>query len=181
MGSTRPFEGARLVIAILSAADDTEVLDRAKPLLSALEGRFGEADFLVGGIPFAWTNYYAGELGASVARGFVSFPGLVDPSALASIKLWTNGVEERFAREGSRRFNLDPGLLSLGGFVLATTKGRSHRIALSEGIYAELTLMYEGGAYRPLPWTYPDWRSAEYGAVLAEIRSRLRLALRNRK
>lgn len=200
MGSIRPFAGSRLVVAVLSAAGDVEVLDRSGPLLGALEGRFGAADYARLGMPFAWTTYYAGELGASIARSFFSFPRLVDPASLASVKSWTNELEERFAgpgvqdgqgngeprvggsvqarRERGRRFNLDPGLLSLGGFVLATTKNRPHRIALSDGIYAELTLIFEGGRFRPLPWTYPDWASPEYAAVLLELRSRLKLALR---
>ncbi|HUW41738.1 MAG TPA: DUF4416 family protein [Rectinemataceae bacterium] len=178
MASPRPFPGARLVVAILSQAGDSEVLAPFGPLLPALEKRFGPPDYFSSGLSFSWTNYYADELGPSILRSFLSFPLLVDPSTLASIKTWTNELEERFAVGSRRRFNLDPGLLSLGGFVLATTKGRSHRIALSEGIYAELTLMYANGGFRSLPWTYADWKSPEYGAVLSELRGRLKLALR---
>jgi hypothetical protein len=182
MGSVRPFQGSRLVMAILSAAGDEGVMDREGPLFTALEDRFGRADFFAGGLPFAWTDYYADELGPSILRSFLSFPALVDPSTLASIKLWTNELEERFALGGPlkprRRFNLDPGLLSLGGFVLATTKSRPHRIALSEGIYAELTLIFENGGYKSLPWTYADWKSSDYAAILLELRARLKPALR---
>ena len=39
-------------------------------------------------------------------------------------------------------------------------------MALSRGIYADLTSVYENGDYRPLPWTYPDWASEEYRACL---------------
>ncbi|MDA8425168.1 MAG: DUF4416 family protein [Treponema sp.] len=178
MGSPRLFPGARLVLAILSQAGDTEALERSGPLLPALEARFGVADYFSSGLGFPWTDYYADELGPAILRSFLSFPLLVDPSTLTSIKTWTNELEGRFSSGTRRRFNLDPGLLSLGNFVLATTKGRSHRIALSEGIYAELTLMYENGGFRSLPWTYADWRSPEYGAVLLELRSRLKLELR---
>ncbi|MGO8695596.1 MAG: DUF4416 family protein [Rectinemataceae bacterium] len=186
MGSVRPFQGSRLVVAILSSAGDGAVLDREGSLFAALEERFGRADFFSGALPFGWTDYYADELGGSILRSFLSFPALVDPSTLASVKLWTNELEARLAgeaRRGSRletprRFNLDPGLLTLGGFVLATTKARPHRIALSEGIYAELTLIFENGGFSSLPWTYADWKSPDYAAILLELRGRLKLALR---
>lgn len=181
MGSIRPFESARLVIATLSASGDSEVVERGGQTFSELEERFGPVDLVAGGIPFTWSNYYADELGPSVLRGFLSFPLLVDPSELAGIKRWTNEVEGRWARGGLRRFNLDPGLLTLGSLMLATTKGGAHRVPLAAGIYAELTLLYERGAYRPLPWTYPDWRSPAYGAVLDELRARLKLSLRERR
>ena len=49
---------------------------------------------------------------------------------------------EVITQDGGRRVNLDPGLLSLANLILATTKNRSHRIPLFDGIYAELTLLY---------------------------------------
>ena len=74
--------------------------------------------------------------------------------------------------------NLDPGLLSLPRFVLATTKESAHRIPLEEGIYAEITLLYEKGSFRPLAWTYPDFRSEGYIVLLNEIRLRYKSQLK---
>jgi len=53
--------------------------------------------------------------------------------------------------------NIDPGYIALEHVILATTKGYAHRIYLKNGIYADLTLIYRDGTYRPLDWTYPDY------------------------
>jgi hypothetical protein len=173
MGTASPFEPERLVIALLYR-QGTEL----GPLVSELEGRLGSADFVGPELGFDWTDYYGPEMGTPLRRGFYSFGRLVDPAELADLKLWTNGIEERSSVDGKRRVNLDPGLLSLGRFTLATTKDRSHRIPLGRGIYAELTLIFERGEWRPLPWTYADWRSPEYRALLTELRERYRLERR---
>ena len=70
-----------------------------------------------------------------------------------------------------RPLNLDPGLLTLGKFMLATTKDQAHRIYLGSGIYAEVTLRFESGQYEPWPfWTYADYREPAVRAVLKEFR-----------
>ena len=61
--------------------------------------------------------------------------------------------------------NLDPGCLSAGKVVLATTKNQQHRIYLGSGIYAEVALRYRDGRWQPWEWTYPDYRSPEYAQV----------------
>ena len=75
-----------------------------------------------------------------------------------------------------RSVNLDPGLLALDKIVLATTKEYSHRIYLGEGIYAELALICRGAGFRPLHWTYPDYRRRE----ALEFFNRLRVHWRHR-
>jgi len=173
MGIASSFEPERLLVALLYP----EGRDSA-PLAAALEARLGPPDFVGPELPFAWTDYYEAEMGSPLRRGFLSYPRLVDPALLAELKLWTNELELRFSVDGRRLFNIDPGLLSLGRFCLATTKDRSHRIPLGKGIFAELTLIYERGEWRPLPWTYADWRSAEHRALLEELRRRYRLERR---
>jgi hypothetical protein len=176
MGSASAFAPERLVIGILASPEagpaDREALGRE------LEESFG--GYEPGPeLPFAWSGYYDSEMGGRPSRAFASFSRLVDPSTLPSIKSRTNALEQGLARAGGGRlFNLDPGILSLSSFVLATTKARPHRIPLGEGIYGELTLMYGEGGYRSLPWTYPDWASEEYRAYLGSLRSELKLELR---
>lgn len=70
--------------------------------------------------------------------------------------------------------NLDPGLLSLTSLVLATAKGRAHRIALSDGIWADLTLIWSKGAFVPLEWTYADYRDEEVRALFSQWREDLK-------
>ena len=43
-----------------------------------------------------------------------------------------------------------------------------------------MTLRFERGEYRPLPWTYPDYRKPEVGEFLLEVRRRLRELRRSR-
>src|SRR5208337_4984487 len=173
MGSAFAFAPARLVVGILSSPHSA----LPSALKEELEGRFGPAEAVGPDLDFAWSGYYDEEMGGRPRRSFLSFADIVDPAELADIKAWTNTLERAYAVGERRRFNLDPGLLSLSRFVLATTKDRPQRIALSGGIYADLTLVYERGDYRPLPWTYPDWASEEYRARLRRIREGLKAEL----
>ena len=88
------------------------------------------------------------------------------------IKERTNEIEGEWAEDGRRSINLDPGLLSLSSIVLATTKNRSHRIAIGRSLYAELTLIYQNRHFEALPWTYADYRSEEVQEVLLRLRDR---------
>lgn len=103
-------------------------------------------------------------------RFFIVFEDLVDPSRLAWMKHTTNDMEIRFSEDGCRKINLDPGILSADNFILATTKDRSHRVPLSDGMYAEVTLMYASGQFNALPWTYADYRSDEFRALFKRFR-----------
>ena len=106
------------------------------------------------------------------------------PTAWHATKLLTNALEQRLAAAGRfpelRPLNLDPGHLSLGKFLLATTKDQAHRIYLREGIYAEVTLRYQEGAFEPWPWTYADYREPGVRAFLKEAREFYRRRLRER-
>jgi len=64
--------------------------------------------------------------------------------------------------------------------VLATTKNYAHRIYLGGGIYAEVTLRYQGGTFRPWPWTYPDYASPPLIAIFNHIRQLYVRQLRER-
>ena len=126
---------------------------------SLLQGAFGTIDLRSEQIPFDQTSYYQGEMGDDLLREWVSFAELVRQDAIAEAKLTTNRLERRLARpDGSRTVNLDPGYLLPSRLVLATTKDYAHRVYLGEGIYAEVTLIYRAGEFRPLEWTYPDYR-----------------------
>jgi hypothetical protein len=141
-----------------------------------LERRFGPVEAESETFPFDVTTYYDAELGTPVARRFLSFEQLVSPGALAAIKRFTNEVEQLRAREAgtqpSRPVNLDPGYLDAARLVLATTKDRAHRVYLDQGIYAEVTLLYERKAWRPVPWTYRDYAGNTYHPFLSEARAR---------
>lgn len=145
-----------------------------------LESRFGPLAEEKLEFPFVKTDYYTTEMGPGLVRLFCFFRNPVRQDSLAGIKIWTNRLEVDLAdkRGGSlrRRVNLDPGLLALDKIVLATTKEYSHRIYLRDGIFAELALICRGAGFRPLHWTYPDYRRRE----ALDFFNRLRVHWRHR-
>jgi hypothetical protein len=176
VGVPRPFPPAKLVVAVIARNPE-----RPGPAHGRLEASFGPIDLESEVDDFAYTSYYDREMGRPLARYFVSFGRLVSPDFLSAIKLQTNALEAELAESAGRTFNLDPGLLTLARFSLATTKESAHRIPLLSGIYAELTLKYERGAFRPQPWTYPDYRSGRTLEFFQRARARLHEQLRQRE
>ena len=174
MGEVRPPLPVKLVVGMLSQAP--ERFERAE---QALAEAYGRIDYRSPTLPFAFTDYYARELGPHLQRLFIAFRDLIDPSRLAAVKRHTSSLEQAWAEGGRRCINLDPGYLCAGKLVLATTKDHAHRLYLNEGIYAEVTLAYRDGAWRPWPWTYPDYRSEEYRAILTSIRGLYMAQLRD--
>ena len=175
MGSATPFPPEKLVLAVLAPHGGMPAGFDA-----AVEAAWGPVELRAGPIPFTWSSYYDAEMGSPLDRYFMTFVRLVDPATLAQVKEESNRIEERFSAGGRRTVNLDPGLLALPRFTLATTKDNPHRVPLARGIYAEVTLAWAHGAWQPLPWTYPDWRSPAYHAVLTEARTRYRAQLHAR-
>jgi hypothetical protein len=168
MGLEKAFVPERLVVGVLSSDEAAE-----NAALAEMIERYGQLCFHSAKELFLWTRYYCPEMGDTILRSYWAFEQLVDPSMLAAIKRQTNAIELKLARNGKRTVNLDPGMLGSARFCLATTKDHSHRIPLSDGIYAELTLMFEHGEFRALPWTYPDWASQPVRQMLSELRTAL--------
>jgi hypothetical protein len=139
--------------------------------VATLENEFGPVDFESRLLDFSFSRYYDKEMGAPIKKFFISFKRLIEPDTLAPIKAYTNSVEREFCEQDSRKINIDPGLLAMSRFILASTKDSSHRIPLGKGIYGEITLMFEHGTFRPVEWTYPDYRSAGYIEILNHIRA----------
>jgi len=126
---------------------------------------------------FDATDYYTAEMGPGLARQLLAFA----PTTGLDLALWkaaTNRLEQAAAGPRGRRVNLDPGYLTLGGLFLASAKPRPHRIWLGGGFYGELTLVYQRGAWQPLPWTFPDFRAGTYHPFLTHCRDLLREARR---
>jgi hypothetical protein len=159
-------EDVKLIMSLFSK--DRALINEA---LEALSATYGEADFISPFLDFAYTDYYAKEMGPGLVRRFVSFAPLMPPEALPDVKRETNALEERFSEDGKRRLNIDPGYLAQSHLILATGKGYSHRPYLRDGIYADLTLIYQHGSFQALPWTYPDYGSPEVMSMLIKIRN----------
>jgi hypothetical protein len=158
-----------LVVAVISR--HTAVHDWAREHLEPL---FGPVALTSPFFAFNQTAYYQPTMGPDLRQRFLAFQRLVEADCLASVKLQTNELERLCADSGSypepRPLNLDPGVLSLGKFLLATVKDQAHRIYLGRGIFAEVTLRYQAGAWEPWPWTYPSYRLPDLLAFLQEAR-----------
>lgn len=171
MGRVNEFEKEMLVIGVLSSGLSLRTSAESE-LEKVLRESFGPILIKSDVHPFIWSHYYDEEMGETISRVFYAFRELVNPQDLWKIKILTNSLEDKYACGGKRPVNLDPGLLSLNRLILATTKNTAHRIPLSGGIYAELTLLYRSGCFHPLDWTYPDYASAEFLPFFLDLRGR---------
>ncbi len=152
--------------------------DLAADLVQDLQLQLGPVDMVSAWLNFDFTTYYERELGAPLSRRLVVFQTLVEQTQLAAIKRMTNRLEHKYQRQGRRRVNIDPGYLLAERFVLATGKNFTHRIYIGQGIYADLTLIYQQGAFRTLPWTYPDYADKRLIDFLTLVRRKYMLDLK---
>ncbi len=159
---------------------DTELLPT---VYTHLTEQLGAIDFISELLPFTNTDYYETEMGTDLKRQFISFKRLMEAGTLAAMKHFTNRVEQTFAVQRAtgpaRRVNLDAGYVCQAKLVLATTKDNAHRIYLSDGIYAEITLRYYRKTFQPWEWSYPDYRHPTYITIFNRIRGIYRDQLEN--
>jgi hypothetical protein len=173
MGTAREPLPVKLIASLLTSK--LPLLEQAR---AALALHLGPIDFQSEMLPFEHTTYYAAEFGAGLVRQIVTFERLAGPADLPAVKHTANALESALAKGDRRQVNIDPGYVSLGKLVLASTKDHAHRLYLGQGIYAEGTLTYQRGRFRPWPWTYPDYGSEVYCALFDGIRERYRAQLR---
>lgn len=173
MGNAREAQPVKLIASLLTG--DVALLD---PVQEALVRIWGPIDFSSPLLSFEHTDYYAAEFGPGLQRQIVTFERLILPAELPEIKRRTNALERTLAVAGLRRVNIDPGYVSLGKLVLASTKDHAHRLYLGQGVYGEVTLSYQRGRFRPWSWTYPDYASEDYCALFDRIRARYKAQLR---
>ncbi|MEM7781730.1 MAG: DUF4416 family protein [Planctomycetota bacterium] len=145
-----------LVTAVSSRYD--ECFDWTK---GQLQQAWGKVQFESPRFEFSETKFYRQEMGVDLKKQLLAFEALVDPVSLAQRKIFSNQLEERLKSDReypeSRPLNIDPGYMTEAKLVLATTKNRDHRIYLQQGIYAEITLFYQGKKWNSSRWTYPDY------------------------
>jgi hypothetical protein len=134
-------------------------------------------------VPFEGSDYYSREMGDAIERVLLSFESLVDADRLAEIKNRTNQMEQQYRDAASRvprPVNLDPGYLEQSKVVLASTKNFYHRIYLSRGVFAEVTMHFRNNTYQFFPWTYPDYRTSDYLEFFLRMRQLYRTQLKSR-
>jgi hypothetical protein len=175
LGTINPFLPEKLICGVLTSRPEN--IDQ---VTSDLCSKFGSVDFKSDTFLFDFTGYYDEEMGTPITRFFLAFEALVDPHMLAEIKTITNRIEDMYSQGNKRLVNLDPGLISLKRLILASTKDNGRRIPLADGIYAEITLIFTDGAFKSVPWTYPDYRSERYLDVMKQIREIYKFQLKHR-
>jgi len=120
-------------------------------------------------------------MGPGLKKQFLVFDGSFDPQHLPKRKLESNQLEEQLARLGTfaelRPVNIDPGYLTLTKLVLASAKDRAHRLYMADGIYAEECLYYLDGSWQARPWTYADYRRADFQVFFVEARKILKRSM----
>jgi hypothetical protein len=172
MGVPREPTYSLLVVACFSR--HVHALDWAA---SQLSNRFGKIALTSPDYAFRHTKYYESTMGTDLVKRFVVFDGIVPADCLPAVKKFTIFLENEIATSGhypeARPLNLDPGLIQLGKFLLASTKDQAHRVYLSDDIFAEVTLRFQAGAFEVWPWTYADYREEAVRAFLAQARQHL--------
>ena len=167
MGLAQNFEKEKLIIGFIYNTEENY-----EKALKIMVDKFGAVDFETEEFSFTeeFSSYYDEELGGEAKRRILSFERLVDPEEQADIKTFTNSVEAEFSIDGNRKVNLDPGFLSHGRLLLATTKKTGFRIPLKDGIYTELTLFWARGGWQRFPWSYRDYQSERVQRFITEVR-----------
>ncbi|TWT39160.1 DUF4416 family protein [Blastopirellula retiformator] len=177
MGDLKPPRHVLRIVAAFSR--HAETLEFGK---SQLASHWGPVALASPHFDLVETNYYDAEMGAGLKKCFWAFAQLADSSTLPDWKRLSNDLEADCQRPGewpeSRPLNLDPGYITEAKLVLATTKDRSHRLYLRDGIFAEVTLQYHQKHWTGFPWTYPDYQRADFQAFFDECRGYLRQQLR---
>jgi hypothetical protein len=142
------------------------------PVTTELIEKIGSIDMVSSWLPFNYTSYYEPEMGSPLFRRVLAFKSLVKQSALPEIKIITNKIEKKYSKNNKRLVNIDPGYMLHERFVLATGKNYTHRIYIGMGIFADLTLIYQKGSFRKLPWTYPDYAEKNMLTYLEMVRNK---------
>ncbi|MBF0559057.1 MAG: DUF4416 family protein [Nitrospirae bacterium] len=165
-----PPEQALLLVGTLFSRPD--IYPKA---LRCLEECFGEAIMESPMIEWDFSEHYKEELGGPIFRRFIFFRKLIEQDHLSACKLKTCEIENSLSDDGKRTINLDPGYLTVAKLVLASTKDYSHRLYLTDGIFAEVTLSYskDKGKYTPFSYTYRDYYDERYLRLFSIARSLL--------
>ena len=176
MGEARTPDKVMMVLAAFS--QDEAALEWS---LQRAEAAWGKTALRSPVFQFTETDYYTPSMGSPLLKSLWAFERPANAEELAAWKHQTNSWEIEFAQTNAgnvvRPLNLDPGYLTLGKLVLASTKDHAHRIYLRRGIYAEVTLGYRKRRWHHWEWTYPDYRRQDVQGFLDECRDYLQRIL----
>jgi hypothetical protein len=177
MGQPSIHSPAMLMLAAFSRHD--EALHWAK---QRAEAQWGPIELESPAFEFRETKYYDATMGTGIKKVFFALARPFDPADLVDVKLMTNAWEDEYAALGKhteqRPLNLDPGYITLGKLILASTKDFAHRIYLNRGIYAEVTLFYKHHHWQHHDCTFADYRREDYQQYFTLCRETLHKRLK---
>ncbi|RME10711.1 MAG: DUF4416 family protein [Aquificota bacterium] len=143
-------------------------VELAKPILAVLYRERSLMEYFLSGLDVERVSqdfyfeglqrYYGREMGDGLLKRFFSLSGLMKKEELRDFKLWAMRREEEYSCHGRRGLNIDPGYVDESHLVLASSKRRGGRLYLGGSVYAEIEYLYLYGNFRPLYWTYGDYR-----------------------
>lgn len=167
MGKIKPPKPSLLFVAVTyNSSVSKERIEKA------LTRCFGETLIQSESFDFNFTNYYEKEMGKPLLKFLTAFKNLDTENNLSKVKLLSNNLEQEFWDEKqNRKVNIDPGFISEARVVLASTKNFSHRIYMGNGIFGEVTLIFQNKEFVSLPWTFPDYKSSQIQNFLLKARA----------
>ena len=96
---------------------------------------------------FRETDYYTADDGPRADQMLLGLRAAPRSGRIERVETAGHSLGGRICRAGRhaepRPLNLDPGYITLAKLVLASTKDHAHRIYLGQGIFAEVTLLFQ--------------------------------------
>lgn len=177
MGEPTIHSPAMLLLAAFSRHEEALLWAKQRA-----EEKWGPIELESPKFEFSETEYYTPTMGPDIKKVFFAFARPFDPADLVDAKLLTNQWEDEYAalkrHPEQRPLNLDPGYITLGKLILASTKDFAHRIYMNRGIYAEVTLYYKHHRWQHHDYTFADYRREDYQRFFTLCRESLHRRLR---
>jgi hypothetical protein len=140
--------------------------------LNDLIEKFGEIE--ISGFEYnfgKFTPYYEKEMGKNIVKKIIIFKKKIRRGDLASVKMLTAEIEKKYAVNGKRRVNIDPGYLSDSELTLASfKKGTNYKEQASEKVWLHKVLEFKDGKVITFWHTFPDYKSREVREIIGHYR-----------
>ena len=154
MGIIKQPTKAALFAAIMYSDEKT-----AKKAVEMLVKKFGKLSFESEEYEFNATDFYEDEFGTDLKKRFILFEKKIDREQLAEIKIFSNKVEDKLAKNKKRTVNIDPGYITQANVVLASCKEFPHRIYVGKGIHAEVEMIFKKDRIEYPQYVYKDYQT----------------------
>jgi hypothetical protein len=164
---------ALIVFALMWNKNKQNYLTKA---IDELQKNFGSIVLQSKEFSLEYSHYYEKEMGEDLIKKFVLFDEIIDKEDSVKIKKYSMELEDSLREDGRRTVNIDPVYADGYQVVALSHKDRGSRIYLSNGVYAEIQLLYHHGSFWPLLWSYLDYK--ENADFFNEVR---RIYLENKK